>query len=179
MPELETARLRLRYWTDDDVEGWADMNADPDVMRFFRSPVDRDESRKEAAMLRVELKRQGYGWWVVEVKGSPGFSGVLVLDDIRFDAPFAPQREITWRFPTHAWGHGYASDGARALIDYAFGPLRWPEVVSFTAETNARSRMVMERLGMSLDTGGGFDHPEADEEFRRHVLYRLRATPAT
>lgn len=175
MAELETARLRLRYWNDDDVDAWAEMNADPNVMQFFSGPVDRDESRTEAAMLRAELVKQGYGWWVVEVKGAPGFSGVLVLDDIRFDAPFAPHREITWRFPVHAWGHGYASEGARALIAYAFDTLRWDEVVSFTAETNARSRMVMERIGMSLDPSGSFDHPEVDESNRRHVLYRIRA----
>lgn len=79
-----------------------------------------------------------------------------------------------WRLPVAAWGHGYASEGARLALDHAFDSLGWAEVVSFTALGNQRSRAVMERLGMHHDERDDFDHPRlSGSHLQRHVLYRL------
>ncbi len=74
------------------------------------------------------------------------------------------------------WGHGYASEGARLALDFAFGTLALPEVVSFTAQMNWRSRRVMQRLRMTHRPDDDFDHPKLAEghPLRRHVLYRAR-----
>jgi RimJ/RimL family protein N-acetyltransferase len=135
-PTIETPRLILRGWNDGDVEPWAGMNA-------------RDESFENAKRMRADLEERGYGWFVVEMKDRPGFLGVVAIDDIRYDVPFQPRREIGWRLPVHAWGHGFASEGATALLDYAFSMLGWREIVSFTAARNGASRRVMERIGMT------------------------------
>ena len=94
-----------------------------------------------------------------------------------FEAAFTPCVEIGWRLAVHAWGHGYATEGARAVAAYAFGPLKLESIVSFTAEQNLRSRHVMEKLGMTFDPAERFDHPNLPEDhlLRRHVLYRLSA----
>jgi RimJ/RimL family protein N-acetyltransferase len=87
-----------------------------------------------------------------------------------------PAVELGWRLARDAWGHGYATEAARASVRFGFEELGCDELVAFTAAGNVRSRAVMERLGMGHDAGGDFDHPRVPEgsPLRRHVLYRLR-----
>ena len=154
------------------------MNADPAVMEFFPGKMTRERSREQAARMRADLEKNGYGWFVMERKDRPGFAGIMALDDIRYDMPFRPLREIGWRLPVEAWGHGYATEAGNALLRLAFDDLRWPEVVAMTAAVNTRSRRVMERLGMTRDPAEDFDHPRVPEgmAIKRHVLYRKRAS---
>jgi RimJ/RimL family protein N-acetyltransferase len=177
-PRIETPRLVLRQWNDDDVERWADMNADPRVMEFFPGTTARERSQQQAALMREDLEKNGYGWFVMERKDRAGFAGVLALDDIRYEMPFRPLREIGWRLPVESWGQGYATEGARALLRFAFDELRWPQVVAMTAVINTRSRRVMEKLGMTHDPSEDFDHPRVPDELaiKRHVLYRISST---
>ena len=106
-------------------------------------------------------------------------SGLLVgfigLADVTFAAAFAPAVEIGWRLSRDSWGSGYASEGARAVIDDAFTRLDLRSLVSFTAEWNARSRRVMEKIGMVRDIAGDFLHPSLPPEHKLapHVLYRI------
>ncbi len=150
------------------------MNADARVMEFFVSTTPLVRSRELAAVLREDIEQNGYGWFVMERKDAPGFAGVAVIDDIRFDVPFEPRLEIGWRLPVESWGHGYATEAASALLDYAFDELRWPEIVAMTTVKNSRSRRVMEKLGMTHDEAEDFDHPRVPDghPIKRHVLYR-------
>jgi RimJ/RimL family protein N-acetyltransferase len=129
-----------------------------------------------ACEIRTQLERNGYGWWIVEIKESGRFAGVICIDDVGYDVPFAPPREVGWRLAFDAWGHGYATEGAAAALDFAFRTLGWDEVVAMTAALNIRSQRVMERLGMKRDLAGDFDHPRIEEghRLRPHVLYRIR-----
>jgi ribosomal-protein-alanine N-acetyltransferase len=87
-----------------------------------------------------------------------------------------PTVEIGWRLARDAWGYGYATEAARAALAFGFSEVRLDEIVSFTVTANTRSRAVMERIGMTHDPDGDFDHPLLpDWPHRRHVLYRLRA----
>ena len=92
-----------------------------------------------------------------------------------FSAHFTPCVEIGWRLAHDAWGHGYATEGARAALAFGFETLRLAEIISMTTPDNARSRHVMEKLGMSRDAADDFDHPNLPPQspMRRHVLYRL------
>lgn len=177
---IETARLLLRPWRDSDVEPWVQMNADPRVAEFFPRIYTRELSQSTAQRLRADLERRGYGWWVVEVREGSAFAGVVALQEVPFSAHFTPAREIGWRFTPECWGRGYATEAALAALGFAFSRLGWNEVVAMTAAPNLRSQRVMERLGMSRDTGGDFDHPriEAGHPLRRHVLYRIGAPEA-
>lgn len=177
MPVLETERLVLRGWCDDDVEPWADMNEDERVMRYFPSTTPRERSYEQAAFMRSELELNGYGWWVLEVKGEPGFSGVMAADDIRYELPFKPLREIGWRLPVHRWNQGYATEAARALEQYAFDILQWPHIIAMTVTPNAPSRNVMQKLGMTYDPADDFVHPRVPEGswLQPTVVYRKSA----
>lgn len=176
---LQTRRLRLRDWRDDDLPAFAALNADPAVMEYFAATLTRVESDALATRIRAGLAQRAFGLWAVEVPGIAPFIGFVGLSVPGFSAPFTPCIEIGWRLAAAYWGHGYATEAAQEALRYAFEDLRLDEVVAFTAVQNSRSRRVMKRLGMHRDESGDFDHPGAPtgHPLSRHVLYRL-ARPA-
>jgi ribosomal-protein-alanine N-acetyltransferase len=103
------------------------------------------------------------------------FIGFTGMNEVGFTAHFTPAVEVGWRLARAAWGHGYATEAARAALGFGFDTVGLAEVVSFTSTTNTRSQAVMRRLGMTHDPADDFDHPRLPEghRLRRHVLYRL------
>lgn len=173
-----TPRLILRPWRESDLAPFAAINADPEVMRFFPAPLSRDESDAFARRIMARHASQGFGFWAVEERRGAPFIGFIGLNRPAFDAPFTPCVEIARRLARPHWGRGFAAEGARAVLAYAFGALGLDEIVAFTTPANARSRGVMERLGMTRETAFDFHHPSVPEghALRPHVLYRLRAS---
>jgi RimJ/RimL family protein N-acetyltransferase len=178
--DLITPRLRLRPWTDADREPFARMNADPRVMEHFPGTLSRSDSDALADRIARHIDEHGWGLWAVEIPGVTLFAGYIGLSKPTFSAPFTPCVEVGWRIAHEHWGHGYATEGARAALELGFGRLGLHEIVSFTVPANVRSRRVMERLGMSRNPDDDFDHPglPPDHRLRRHVLYRIQAPPA-
>jgi RimJ/RimL family protein N-acetyltransferase len=177
MEGYRTSRLLLRRWRPSDREVFARLNADPEVTEYLPGPLDRAGSDAVADRIEAHFAKHGFGAWAVEVVGGEPFIGFAGLMVPRFEAHFTPAVEIGWRFLRSAWGHGYATEAAREGCRVAFAELGLPAIVSFTAPANLRSRRVMERLGMTHDPDGDFDHPSLPEgsSLRRHVLYRLSA----
>jgi RimJ/RimL family protein N-acetyltransferase len=174
-PTLSTRRLRLRPWRDQDLARFAALNGDPRVMEFMPKTLTRSESDALARRIRDNLAGRGFGLWAVEVPGVADFIGFVGLSIPAFQAPFTPCIEIGWRLAAEHWRHGYATEAARAALNFGFERCRFDEIVAFTVPGNWRSRQVMERLGMTRSAGDDFDHPILPEghKFRRHVLYRL------
>ena len=121
------------------------------------------------------LTRVAFGHWAVEVPGRADFIGYVGLSVPQFEAHFTPCVEIGWRLARDHWGSGYASEAARAALDFGFRNLGLDQIVSFTVPGNWRSRRVMERIGMCGTPHDDFDHPALPEghPLRRHVLYRI------
>ena len=178
---LRTPRLVLRRWRCADREAFAAMNADPRVMAHFPATLTREESNASADRLERELAERPFGLWAVEIPGVTAFAGFTGLHVPSFEAAFTPCVEIGWRLAFAHWGRGYATEAARAALAYAWDTVRLEEVVAFTTVGNARSRAVMDRIGMRHDAADDFDHPRlpADHPLRRHVLYRVHRTGAT
>lgn len=174
--EIVTPRLRLRRWQPSDLEPFRALNADPRVMEHFPHPLLEGESDALAARIQQHFEERGFGVWAVEIPQVTPFAGYIGLSTPRFEAHFTPCTEIAWRLAAEHWGRGLATEGARAVLDYAFGPLGLTEVVSFTASCNHRSRRVMEKIGMTTDPAEDFDHPvlPAGHRLSRHVLFRIR-----
>ena len=172
---IKTDRLILRPWCKDDLEPFFQLNADPRVMEFFPSILSREESDSLANRISNKLNDQGWGLWAVAIPGLAEFIGFIGLAEPSFNAHFTPTIEIGWRLSCEFWGRGYATEGAKAALQYGFETQHLNEIVSFTTEKNIPSRRVMEKLGMLHDSKDDFDHPKlsADSELRRHVLYRL------
>ncbi|MFB9237086.1 GNAT family N-acetyltransferase [Plantactinospora siamensis] len=172
MTELRTSRLLLRQWRKSDLDPWAAMNADPQVREHFPDLLTREQSAAAMSTYAAEVADNGYGLWALEVLATGefiGFTGLRPLQDLP-----ATGMEVGWRLPRSAWGHGYATEAARASLAYAFDTLALPEVLSVTATTNLRSQAVMRRIGMTRDPADDFDHPRVPPgPLRHHVLYRL------
>jgi RimJ/RimL family protein N-acetyltransferase len=165
----------LRRWRPEDRPPFAQLNADPRVMEFFPAVLSPEQSDELTDGIERNFERQGFGLWAVEIPGVTEFAGFIGLAIPAFDAHFTPCVEIGWRLAAPYWGRGYATEGARAAAEFAFGPLGLPEVVSFTTTANLRSRRVMEKLSMTHAPADDFDHPAVADghALRRHVLYRL------
>lgn len=176
---ISTQRLKLREWRESDLAPFAAMNADPRVMEHFPSLLTREESDAMAGRIADHLASRGFGFWAVEVPGEADFIGFLGLSRPRFEAHFTPCVEIGWRFAHAHWGRGYAPEGARAALRFAFQDLGLREVVALTTHANLRSRRVMEKLGMTRSPADDFDHPliAPGQPNRAHVLYRISSPP--
>src|SRR5689334_8413915 len=114
--ELCTERLLLRAWRDDDREPFAELNADPVVMEHFPAPLSRAESDRMVDRIDEIYAARGLRLWAVEVVGGEPFIGFVGLSAPSFEAPFTPCVEVGWRLAATAWGHGYASEAARASL---------------------------------------------------------------
>lgn len=174
---MNTERLTLRQWRDDDLPHFAALNADPGVMRYFPAPLNAEDSDHMAARCRDLIAARGWGLWAVEERASRRFIGFVGLHEPDSDLPFAPCVEIGWRLAREHWGKGYATEAAERALRYAFVTLALDEVVSFTAVGNLPSRAVMERLGFT-NTHDNFAHPAIalDDPLSEHVLYTLSET---
>ena len=176
MDSLRTERLLLRRWREADRAPFAALNADPEVMEHFPAPLSREESDAFVDRIEAFWAEYGFGLWAVERLDTGQFIGFDGLSMPSFEAQFTPCVEVGWRLAREHWGHGFATEAARAAMADGFDRLGLDEIVSFTATTNVRSMAVMERLGMTRDPRDDFDHPRVPEghRLRRHVLYRLR-----
>ena len=176
---LETERLRLRQWQEEDYLEYARRNADPIVMRYFPKMLSTQESREQADKLRSLITTRGWGIWAVELKASGKFIGITGLHTQAGDSgiPHAPLTEIAWRLLTAHWGKGYAPEAARRTLQFAFEELALDAVYSYTAQVNRPSQRVMMKAGME-NTGEEFNHPklESGNELERHCLYVLTRT---
>jgi RimJ/RimL family protein N-acetyltransferase len=172
--ELDTDRLRLRQWRAADRNPFAALNADARVMEFFPSPLGRNDSDALADRCESLIAARGWGLWAVELRATKEFIGFVGLNVPSADLPCSPCVEVGWRLAFDHWGKGFASEAARAALRTGFELLEMPEIVSFTAVRNARSRAVMERLGMRADATT-FLHPAvaAGSTLREHVLFRM------
>jgi ribosomal-protein-alanine N-acetyltransferase len=151
-------------------------------MEFIGAPLSADTSDAWVNRIKASFDSAGFGLWALEVTedaetSAPlGFIGFVGLNAPSFDAAFTPCVEVGWRLAARGWGHGYATEGARAAVTDGFTRLGLDEIVSFTTVSNVRSQAVMQRLGMRRDPADDFDHPRIAEgsPLRPHVLYRLR-----
>lgn len=143
-----TERLLLRPFRDDDLPEWAELNTDPEVMRYLGgAPLTRAESDAIAAGVNAQYDAEGIGFLAIERRSD----GVLLgAGGLTREAWHPDDIEIGWRLARRYWGHGYASEAASSWLDYAFTDLDLPRVLSSTDAPNTNSIAVMERLGMTF-----------------------------
>ncbi len=168
----ETERLILRSWRHDDLPLFAEMNRNPEVMRFFPAPLCYAESEAFYRRIQEEFESKGWGLYVVELKSCGRFIGYVGLHEIGFEADFTPGVEIGWRLDSAYHNQGYATEAAKAVLELA-KKMEFRQIYSFTAKINKPSERVMQKIGM--EKTGEFGHPKltADSPLLVHVLYRI------
>jgi RimJ/RimL family protein N-acetyltransferase len=171
--ELVTERLHLRPVRAEDAGVAAAIGADERVMEWFGGAFSREKSDEWLARVVAHWEDHGFGRFAVVTHGTVvGFVGLSRTD---FDAGIVPGVEVAWRLAFDQWGRGYATEAARAVLRDGFERLGLAVIVACTARSNARSRRVMERLGMAHSPAETFEHPlvAPGDPLRVHVLYRL------
>jgi RimJ/RimL family protein N-acetyltransferase len=159
---IETPRLSLRDWREEDIEPFIrNLNVEP-VMRWLggvRTPEQQSATVRERFIAWQE--ERGFTFWAVERKADGellGFCGLKIGDDS--GSPVEGELEIGWRLREDSWGQGYAKEAAMASLDFAFGPLAAPRVVALTVIGNEASWGLMERLGMTRRPDLDYEGPE-------------------
>lgn len=172
---IETARLILRPWREDDRKPFAEMSADPAVMEHLLPLGGREGADEWINRQMAHLAEHGFCFWALQAKKSGAFVGAVGLLRIGYEAHFTPAVEVGWRVSRSFWGQGYATEAGAASIQFGFRELGLGEIVANTVAGNTNSRRVMEKLGMSHNAKDDFDHPRISEghPLRRQVLYRL------
>ncbi|OJW10232.1 MAG: GNAT family N-acetyltransferase [Legionella sp. 39-23] len=151
------------------------MNQDSQVMEFIPNLWTMDMVTSFIERMNTQLAAENYTLWAVEEKNSQQFMGFIGLNRPVWEAHFTPCVEIGWRLAFSFWGRGYATEGAQAVLNYAFDTLKLKEIVAFTVPDNLRSQRVMEKIGMIRDIQGDFLHPKIDpvNSLAKHYLFRI------
>jgi RimJ/RimL family protein N-acetyltransferase len=172
--EIGTGRLIMRGWRETDLGPWAAMNADPEVRQYLGALLTYEQAAAWALNYQDDLDRRGFGLWALEIRATGEFIGFTGLSPVDDDMPFTGM-EASWRLARAAWGHGYATEAARAALHHGFDCLGLPEIVAVTMARNTRSQAVMRRIGMTRDPADDFDDLDVDDiPLRRHVVYRTK-----
>lgn len=174
MKVIETERLILRTWKNEDADEYYRINQDQKVIEFLPASLTMEQVRDFIALMNQQFDLDGYTLWAAEEKSSGQLMGFIGLNRPTFEAHFCPCVEIGWRLGSEYWGKGYATEGARAALEYGFNQCRLKEIVAFTVSANQRSMRVMEKIGMARDQNGDFHHPKLplESSLSLHVLYR-------
>lgn len=149
MVTLETERLLLRMWRESDFEAYARFCSDPEVMQFLGEgrPLSRLEAWRHMATIVGHWHLRGYGIWAVEERETGKLVGRIGF----FNPEGWPGFELGWVLDREHWGKGFASEGARRALDYAFTEMNRDHVISLIHPDNIGSIRVAERLGEKLE----------------------------
>ena len=154
---IETPRLILRQWKESDHEPYIRLNADKEVMEFFPSVKSAADTLAQVQRFSSHIAEHGYGFFAVERKDNQEFIGFTGIAHPGFKSYFTPCTEVGWRLSKNNWYQGFATEAAKACLQYGFNELSAEEIYAFTAIPNIRSEHVMEKIGMTKV--GVFDHP--------------------
>lgn len=171
---IKTPRLILRQWQDKDRPLFANMTADQKVMKYFPSVLNRQQSDASIDRFMSSIEVNGWGFWAAERCDTQQFIGFIGINNNPEGLPFSPCVDIGWRLSSDAWGQGFATEGAKAVMNFAFRQANLSKIVSMTPVLNIVSERVMQKIGL-LKTPQNFNHPkvQSGHVLEEHVLYSL------
>lgn len=170
---IKTERVGIRNWQESDIEPMTALNQDDEVMEFFPMRPTLEETAKFIHRMQGEFTNRGYCYFAADRLDTGEFIGFIGLLYQNYDVDFCPMTDIGWRLKKDAWGFGFATEGAKACLDYAFKELKLTEIYSTCTTLNHRSENVMKKIGMTKVKH--FVHPKIshDERLRDSVLYKI------
>ena len=158
---IQTERLGLRNWKLSDLTAMAALNQDPQVMRYFPAMPDAAATQAYIKKMQAQFAKTQYCYFAAEILSTQEFIGFIGLMYQDYEAHFTPCVDIGWRLKQTAWGKGYATEGAKACLKYAFDTLQLATIYSVAPIVNTPSIGVMKKIGMTLSTT--FKHPKLED----------------
>ncbi len=155
---FQSTRLGFRNWTNDDLNEFAKLNADPAVMEHFPGLLTREETKAFIERLKHQHEKTGYTYFATAILETGEFIGFIGLGFKDFKAAFTPATDIGWRLKKSAWGKGYATEGAKRCLEFAFETLKLEQIISICPLKNVHSERVMKNSGMEKQVV--FKHPQ-------------------
>ncbi len=160
MSLIKTARLGLRNWKPSDLEPFIKMNMDAAVMAHFPKTFSKQETTAGYHRFREHFEEHGFCYFAVELLENQKFIGFIGLMHQDYESHFTPCVDMGWRLRKEHWGKGYATEGAKACLTYAFDKIGLEEVVAVAPKLNVNSERVMQKIGMVKQ--GEFKHPKIE-----------------
>lgn len=166
-------RLGFRNWSTNDLDEFAKMNADEDVMKHFPKTLTTKETSEFIDRLQAHFEKHSYNYFVVEVLETGEFIGFIGLAYQTYESEFTPAVDIGWRLKKKAWGRGYATEGAKRCLELAFTELNLDQVIATCTRQNVNSEQVMKKIGMKKVSE--FKHPKLKEypEYEVCLCYEI------
>ena len=173
---FKSERLGFRNWMDSDIEKMIRINADREVMQYFPALPSIQETIAFIERMQIQFAKKNYCYFAVDELASGTFIGFIGLCDQTYESDFTPHTDIGWRLRRSSWSRGYATEGAKACLEYAKQNLNLPEIFSVASMVNLNSIRVMEKIGMSFVKN--FDHPRLKHSasLKTCVLYSYKKT---
>lgn len=154
---FKSERLGFRKWISSDLSEMAKINADPEIMKFFPKTQTTEETQSFIERMQKQFTEFGYCYFAVELLADSEFIGFIGIAYQTYQADYTPCTDIGWRLSKKHWGKGYATEGAKRCLEYAFQNLGLIKIFSIAPKTNENSEAVMTKIGMSKVKE--FDHP--------------------
>ena len=155
---FKSERLGFRNWRTDDLNEFSKINSDIDVMQHFPSILSITETEEFILRLQNHYTSKGYNYFATEILETGELIGFIGLADQTYQTKFSPATDIGWRLKKSAWGKGYATEGAKRCLEYAFNDLNITRIISTCTINNKKSEHVMKKIGMIKK--GDFLHPK-------------------
>lgn len=173
---IDTPRLILRAWREDDVAPFRAMGRDPAVMAHLGGVQDEAESDAMIARVHATQAAQGHCFWAIERRDDGAFLGFCGLRiGGQPGTAVRDELEIGWRLAQPHWGQGYAREAAEASLAWGWANTDRARIVAWTVPANAASWGLMRRLGMTHRPDLDFDHPAfaIGHPLSRHLVYAI------
>jgi len=170
---FKSERLGFRRWTNEDLEEFEKLNADEEVMEHFPNTLSRKEVVEFIRLLKTHFTENGFTYYATEILDTQEFIGMIGLANQQYKSKFTPAIDIGWRLKKDAWGKGYATEGAKRCLKYAFNELEMEKIISVCTVKNTKSENIMRKIGMTKK--GEFDHPDMinHPEHEKHWCYEI------
>ncbi|HBE69576.1 MAG TPA: N-acetyltransferase [Planctomycetaceae bacterium] len=175
---LRTPRLGLRTWQSCDINPFARMNADAQVMKYFPRLMSTAESQALVTRLNAHFEAHGFTYFAVDELSSGSFIGFVGLKVQLFAHPISPLVDCGWRLAPEYWGAGFATEAASAVVNWGFHKFRFAKIHSLAPRVNQPSIAVMQRIGLEFESE--FEHPLLSDcpHLQPCVLYSIHCTGA-
>lgn len=173
---FKSERLGFRNWKNSDLSIMLEINSDEGVMEFFPKTLSEKETEEFIRRMQSQYAEKGFCYFAVDKLADKEFIGFIGLSEQNFESEFTPCIDIGWRIKKSKWNKGYATEGAKACLDFAFNQLGVKKVNAIAPKANAKSELIMKKIGM--EKVKDFKHPKLrnDKRLEDCVLYELVQT---